>query len=328
MSGIESLKAELAQVNGSGGGQVQPSAKESAVFETLTIEKRVLEMPSRTIAIRNISTISVGKIARSRSVLVLLIGIAAALYALSSIAKAATQATPLSEIALGILSPLAVAIACLLLYFRPQDKTSYLTITTSDGGRTLFSGPDLNVLHQVRSILTEKINAEDESAVFNVDFEDSVIETVNAGSINIGALMPADHNNVVATSPATEIAATKIPGAHRPEPVSGAAPGAGNAVVARPGGPRDPSSAMAVTPINYGEHLKIIDEWRQFYAQHAETRHIEHRLTELEHLMKTGTPTDGSRLRLRDLVIDLSTILQGYPAMVQVLQGIARLAGF
>lgn len=44
--------------------------------------------------------------------------------------------------------------------------------------------------------------------------------------------------------------------------------------------------------------------------------------------MRNGTPTAPSRSRASEIASELSTILQGYPAMVQVFRDIARLAGF
>lgn len=156
---------------------------------------------------------------------------------------------------------------------------------------------------------------------------------MNAGSLDVGALVQGDNNQVAANSPGAEIGTTKTTNTTNTttthntsntntfsaENSPGAVVGTGNVAVA---------NTTRVTTIDYGDHMRIIGDWRQFYAQQPETRHIEQRLSELERLMRAGTPDEPSRRRLRDVVLDLSAILQGYPAMVQVFRDIARLAGF
>jgi hypothetical protein len=67
---------------------------------------------------------------------------------------------------------------------------------------------------------------------------------------------------------------------------------------------------------------------QRFYAQRQDTQDIAERLAELEHLMRAGTPTPGSRSRLSQLLGELSSVLGAYPGVVQIFQQIAKLAGF
>jgi hypothetical protein len=74
--------------------------------------------------------------------------------------------------------------------------------------------------------------------------------------------------------------------------------------------------------------LPQIVDMQRFYAQRQDTQDIAERLNELEYLMRSGTPTAGSRSRLNHLVGELSSILGAYPGVVQIFHQAARLAGF
>jgi hypothetical protein len=66
---------------------------------------------------------------------------------------------------------------------------------------------------------------------------------------------------------------------------------------------------------------------QRFYAGRPDTQDIADRLSELEHLMRSGTTTPASRSRLGQLLGDLSSVLGAYPGVVQIFQQAARIAG-
>jgi hypothetical protein len=63
----------------------------------------------------------------------------------------------------------------------------------------------------------------------------------------------------------------------------------------------------------------------RFYARQPNTQHLEQRLSELELLMRAGTPTNAQKTRLRELSNDMSQILQAYPQAVELFDHIGSL---
>ena len=53
--------------------------------------------------------------------------------------------------------------------------------------------------------------------------------------------------------------------------------------------------------VDYSQVLPQIVDMQRFYAQRQDTQDIAERLNELEYLMRSGTPTAGSRSRLNQL---------------------------
>jgi hypothetical protein len=278
-------------------------------FGQLTIEKRVLVTPKSTISIPNITVISAGTVPAANRivrgvVLALVIGAAAAL----SIGDARAHA-PLA------VAGAAMALAALVLgiFFSRTHKPS-LAVSTSDGQVSLFTGRP-HTLEEARRLLTEKINADDETAVYRINFENGAIQTVGAGHAGpIGAIVAGAGNQVADPRPKLQLG-TPHTYAH-----AARSPAAqlGNGHIAG-------SNSLHV---DYSQILPQITEMQRFYAQRQDTQEIAERLGELEHLMRSGTPTAGSRSRLGQLSGDLSMMLGAYPGVAQIFQQAARLAGF
>jgi hypothetical protein len=263
--------------------------RKSETFGQLTIEKRVLITPKSTISIANIAVISSG-IVKIASKLVWTLALALLAGGVATFSYGGTR-TGFIEAAAGA----AMVIAALVLarFFAKTEKPC-LFISTSDGHTSMFTGQS-KTLDEVRRLLSEKINADDETAVYRVHFDKGVIHAVNAGhgGASLGAMGPSLGGNVVSAGP---------PGnGHYPP---------GNGV-----------------HTDYSQVLPNIVEMQRFYAQRQDTHEIADRLSELEHLMRSGTPTPGSRSRLGQLLGDLSSLLGAYPGVVQVFQQAARIAG-
>ncbi len=288
-----------------GHGSRQPKGE---TFGQLTIERRVLITPKSTISIPNIATISSGTIkVPSRLVWALVLALLAG--GIGAFTYGTTRAG-FTESAAGV----AMAVGALVLarFFSRTEKPC-LFISSSDGHTSLFTGQQ-KTLEEVRRLLSDKINADDENAVYRINFEKGVVQTVNVGhSASVGAIVAGSGNHVLAGAGSarlgtadTFLQATSSPGAQL-----------GNGHYA----------AANSYHADYAQVLPNIVEMQRFYAGRPDTQDIADRLSELEHLMRSGTPTPGSRSRLSQLLGDLSSILGAYPGVVQIFQQAARIAG-
>lgn len=77
--------------------------------------------------------------------------------------------------------------------------------------------------------------------------------------------------------------------------------------------------------IDYSGVLPAIVEMHRFYARQTGTQHLEQRLSELELLMRAGTPTISQKTRLRELSGEMSQILGAYPQAVELFDHINSL---
>lgn len=320
-------------------GQIRESAAATRTFASLRVDRRVLSTPTRTIAISNISTVSVGTHVTARPTA--LFWLLAALFLLMTLGSMRPDFSwgPLTPTgATVVLGFIALAFAGLAV--RPEDKTHYLLISSNDGILSRFSAPDRSILEEVRSILTEKINRNDESMTFSVDFERGQIE--NLPPAHSGGHAPSQQQQHVTTGgrpaqPGNNGAApdrNSQPAAQRPRPgpaqgpaeISGPAPRPQQQPQPQRGQPAlSPALNGAAAPsqsaeafIDYTGVLPAIVEMHRFYARQAGTQHLEQRLSELELLMRAGTPTSAQKARLRELSGEMSQILGAYPQAVEL----------
>jgi hypothetical protein len=286
-------------------GSKQPKGE---MFGQLTIERRVLITPKSTISIPNIAVISSGTI-KAPSKLAWTLVLALLAGSIGAFAYSTTR-PGFTESAAGV----AMVMGALVLgRFFSQTERPCLFISSSDGHTSLFTG-QFKTLEEVRRLLSDKINADDESAVYRINFEKGVVQTANVGhGATVGAILAGSSNHVMAGAGSarlgtadTFLQATSSPGAQ----LGNGHYAAGNGYHA-----------------DYSQVLPNIVEMQRFYAGRQDTQDIADRLGELEHLMRSGTPTPGSRSRLSQLLGDLSSILGAYPGVVQIFQQAARIAG-
>ncbi len=318
-------------------GRIKESAAATKTFGSLRIDRRVLSTPARTIAIANISTVSVGTHVVHRPTAIYWgLAVLGVLMALGSMRPDLTWGPLSPNGATVVLGFIAAVFAGLAL--RPDDKTHYLLISSNDGILSRFTAPDRSVLEEVRSILTEKINRNDESMTFNVNFERGQIENLTHPSSGNGS----------ASHPQT----TGHPAQHAPQHVNGGTAGERppqSAVPRSRPGPAEttgqPSRQQRAQPtlsaalngaaasnpapaeafIDYSGVLPAIVEMHRFYARQTGTQHLEQRLSELELLMRAGTPTASQKARLRELSGEMSQILGAYPQAVELFDHIGGL---
>ena len=274
-------------------------------FGRLNIRERVLDTGDRTIAVANISTVSLAKLDKKRTRIVL--WILAGLCVVSGL---------VSLVGGDMSSVLLLALAGFFgwLAYRAKDIVT-LAVGTGDGARTLFSSTDEAFLAEVKRFLTEKINTGDLRAatfIFDQSTQDISIGKVVTGndhSVNADSVVTGSHNQVATNSAGAQFGNSdaRYSAVNSPK----AQMGAGN----------------TVARVDYSSVLPNVEEWRRQAAQSPGWEHVAERLSELEALLKSGTPNADDKGKVRSLVADLSGILQAYPAAVQLFQSIARLAG-
>jgi hypothetical protein len=312
--------------------RITESAAATKTFGALRIDRRVLSTPARTIAIANVATVSVGTHVTPRPKLLYgLLALLFAVLALGSMRPDFSWGPPVPTGATVVIGFIVLLFAGLAL--RPDDKTHYLLISSNDGVLSRFTAPDRAILDEVRSILTDKINRADEAMTFNVNFERGQIENLaapGAGSPPAQQLNGTGNAAAFANGTATGDRAISQPQGPRPRPGL-----AGDAVH---GGARQPrpqpmlasASNGAAKPspdtfVDYSTVLPAVVEMHRFYARQPGTQHLEQRLSELELLMRAGTPTPSQKTRLRELAGDMSQILGAYPQAVELFDHIGGL---
>jgi hypothetical protein len=299
------------------------NAAATKTFGALRIERRVLATPGRTIAIANISTVSVGPhvITKPR----VLYWLVALLFAGMMFGSMRTEFSfgPLVPTAFtGLLVLIMLGFVALALW--PDDKTNYLLITANDGVLTRFTTADRAFLDEVRGILSDKINRGDEQMQFNINFERVQIENL-ASANDVRGLPPprangASHGGDFANGP-DNLSDRDFAPAQAPRP--GKQPPRRPANIAP--APNGNGSARSETFVDYSNALPAIVEMHRFYARQPGTQHLEQRLSELEMLMRAGTPTQSQKARLRELTGDMTQILNAYPQAVELFEHIGGL---
>lgn len=319
-------------------GRIRESAAATKTFGSLRIDRRVLSTPTRTIAIANIATVSTGThVAHRPTAIYWLLTLLFVLMALGSMRPDFTWGPLSPNGGTVLLGFLAVVFAALAL--RPDDKTHYLLISSTDGVLSRFSAPDRTILEEVRTILTDKINRGDESMTFNVNFDRGHIENLG-GAMQPAALPAPDHTSQHAGPsgrPANVGASDRSPqtagGRPRQNPAENTVPPSRQHPQQRMqptlsgamNGAASPSAAPTESFVDYSGVLPAIVEMHRFYARQSGTQHLEQRLSELELLMRAGTPTISQKTRLRELSGEMSQILGAYPQAVELFDHINSL---
>jgi hypothetical protein len=278
------------------------------IAESLKVEERVLVTPHTSISIPNIATLSVVPIVRKRPAILLPIffTIVIAIFIISQIGA------PLYGYQSGtdprtIVAALAllIVVGLIVYYFASPGVQWRLLIGTSDGGLNYFTAPERATLEKVRDLLTEKINNRDEAAVYNINFQSGDIQIVQAGA-TVGTLVNGSGNQVATGN--GRVGTTEVVQSQ------GVQIGRGNI------------SNGASYRIDYSSNLPTVELWAEHF-RNSDHREIADRLTELERLMRSGTPTPQAKSRVRELTDQLSQLLSGASDAVNLFTAVARAAG-
>jgi hypothetical protein len=304
-------------------------------FGQLTIERRVLIVPGSTIPIAGIGEVSAGSV---RFVQRIPLALAAILLTLGLALTAAGfhqgGMLLLAAGGAGLLGGLVVA----AVFARTEQHC--LSIASSGGQVFLFTG-QRKTLEEARRLLTDKINAGDDSAIYRINFEKGIVHTPG----HIEPLGATPRGPPPGPAPGASLGPNLGPGLD-PGLHPGPAPPLPHGPYAQPGASRLggldlPMPAMsAPVPvlangqypgpephIDYAVVLPQIVDMQRFYAQRPDTQEIAERLNEMEFLMRSGTPTPAGRARVSQLAAELAAFLGAYPHVVQIFQQAARLAG-
>ncbi|MDX2258820.1 MAG: DUF6232 family protein [Hyphomicrobiaceae bacterium] len=270
----------------------------------LDIRERIIDTGGRTIRIDEIATISVleDDAAERRMRLY----VTAALSAVTVIGL-----------------PLTIIVLIMAYFIKPKYA---LVIGTSDGSRSLFESRTLPILHEVKDYLTEKINANDErrGRPFYIDNsrQETNIDKYVAGDDHSIAVH-GDRNQIAAHSPGARLSAreidNRVDNSMRVENSPGAQVGYGHVAQG--------NRTTTLTRVDYSQVIADVVTLRDYYAEDPGAKAIAARLDELERLMREGTPSPASKIRARDIAVDLSTIMASTPQWAQFFSHIARMIG-
>ncbi len=197
-----------------------------------------------------------------------------------------------------------IAIVCVIAAFRyaanlPLETTKdatvlhRLTVHTNDGGKYLFSTFNKELIGDLRRIITDKMNGQDETAVYNINFEQGVIQNMDIGKIgSVGAIVT----------------------------------GQGNQVNAAAGNARVNTVENITTMIDYSQVIPVLGDWK-VQLERSNFTDAATRIDELQTLLKTGTPTQDQKFKLRDLLDTLTSMFTTSTQAIQLFDTIRRLAG-
>ena len=306
----------LQKTDAGGGDTAKPKDQ---IFGTLRIEKRVLVTPARTIAIANISQVAAGSYVTPGRKIGFgdVIWISALMTFLAIMIGSAFRMEPPTIGAIAVAFTLIASAIYSGHIYKPETETHRLAISTNDGSVTYFTGSSRETIEEVRRLLGDKINADDHTSTYTINFETGTIDNVNittVGQMSGGAVVQGEGNETAVNSPGARIATADTTMTVTNSP--GAQVGYGHAAS---------GNTATLTRIDFGTAAETLAEWRAYYEQHAEGRELAAKLAEAEALVRSGTPSPGERSRLRDVILDLSQILQGFPPAVQLFRSILGL---
>jgi len=283
-------------------------------FDGLHVDERVLTTASRTIAIKNISSILVNTVTEPKSVFILLFGLALLAFSFFAFAASADPYGPNNQASVlaGFLG-LFAGIGLIAYFLRGPSVDNYLIISSNDGVRTFFTGPR-DYLEKVRELLTEKINNNDEAAVYNFDFRNQKIDNLTLNTITqgdnasavIGDNAAVQHN--VASGEGAR--AGTADHAYTVENSPGANVGAGQVNT----GTTASGNTVTQTRIAFGRLVDDAAQWRVYLAQQRPDAETDRRLAQLEELMKRGAPNEADKTSVLEIVRDLGAVAQAIPA--------------
>jgi hypothetical protein len=308
-------------------------------FGSVKIYERVVDTDDRTINIDSIATVSVGVVPnRFLRWLVWTVAGGVAATGLSLLAGTLTRNRFDPADLVGAVTMFAVSVA--IYFFGRRFKDNYLlVIGASDGSRTVFPSRNLKHLHEVKDFLTRKINEQDVAATLAADFKAAmsrpIVHNNNYGGTQYnnngsGAFAVGDGNQMAVASPGATVgngdlhvngSGNRI-GTHETSYGLNGAAGVqiGTGHVAA-------GNQSTASHIDFSGVLPQVVELHRYYAQQANSSHVEERLMELEMLMRSGAASQQQKSRIRELASDLGQILQAYPSMVQFFGHVGRLVG-
>ena len=277
--------------------QINPSG-------SLTIRERIVETGQWTIAIPAIATVSLNKSSRP-------------LFRIISLFAAVMSASAgLTNYALKLMAPAepwllaSGALAAIFVLLTLRDKDRYvLALTANDGSRCAVSSSDKRELENIRAFLAEKINSQDCMAArtFDLDKKEARHKTNTTDTKQLLAVAASSGADTTAPNLHSEDLAEQHETLLLPA--------------------NDIDAGASDGSVDYASVIGQVTDLHRFYERHPQAAHIRERLSEMELLMRSGTPSETQRHRMRELSLDLSNIMAAYPHMTQLFAQVSRLAG-
>lgn len=273
--------------------------------DRLVIRERIVETGDWTISIPAIATVSVSAERRTiyRGALLTAAGTTALAGLANYVAALVTPALPILVAAL--------ALTAIFALLSVRSKSSYvLAFTSNDGSRCCVSSKNQAELNDIRTFLAEKINRQDCRAcrVFHLNNASGA-----NGALGVNEALRAISERADAT--AVAVATHPVPEPHHLDQPIALMP-----ALDAPPAPRDASGG-----VDYSSVLAQVTDLHRFYERHPQATHIRERLSEMELLMRSGTPSAPQQVRVRELALDLSNIMSAYPHMTQLFGHVSRL---
>jgi hypothetical protein len=221
---------------------------------------------------------------------------------------------------------------------REALSTYHLVVTANGGSAMQFSAPRKATVDAALRIISDKINQPGGAEVYSIDFEQGTILNVGLGRVEHPGDVLGSGRHVLAaelgqTGP-PELPPRPLP-MDPPRPLS-AEPPPPRPISTEPPVPRSLTArlgnglAAGDNPyaVDYTKVLPIVSDWNRYYEKQPNSGEITQRLTELEILMRAGTPTLAERSRLADLARDLPPMIGGAEEVGAFFRAISKLAGF
>lgn len=288
--------------------KIEEGAPALAISDQLKVKGRVFVTPRTTISISNIATLSVVPIIQKRPtvwpIAIILFIVALAILQLPAPTRQWGQTeTPPDLRWLGALLVSGIAIVIIAWSYSEAEPEWRLLIGACDGSLNYFQSPNREILEKALAVLTDTINSPEAKSPYQINFHNGDIQVLESGAVAING-----SNNIVASGAAKigTMEAVNSPGAQ----IGYAHQASGNTY-----------------RIDYSDTLPIVARWREHFEAKGYAE-LSLRLTELERLMKDGTPRAEDKQRVRSLTEDIIRLLGNAAEAVNVFGSIARAAGF
>lgn len=268
-------------------GQLGPREVDPA--NRLTVRERIIETAEWTVCVPSIETLSVNTDRRTGQRL--FYWTAGLVMALAGGANyVLTLVTPILPV---LVAALAAAALAVLLGFRVRSRHE-LMVTSNEGNTFAIGSPNRAKLDEIHAFVAEKINRQDIHArrMFYLDGRDE--DELGAHALGVDEALMAIAERADATS-------------------------------AQGAGPRAAVAPVRQDSIDYASVLPQVTEMHRFYERRADAGHIRERLSELELLMRSGTPAEQQQTRVRELALDLTNIMSSSPPVAELFIQVSRL---
>jgi hypothetical protein len=295
---------------------MRPTAEGSPVLtlsEDLTITSTMLLTSAATMPWDHIATVGVVPIAVQRpAALPWMILVMAATYFLYSILPIPPPFpdTYQPDYRTYLLATSGAVLALIgALAWWPRKRAWRLVIGCSDGSTHHFIAPEKEILEKARRLITKALADRSAAVPCSFDFRTGELEFFKGGEAQAIAAALGETSDAVRRG---------ADGEAKPQPHSQAHP--------QPHGIRNGQDLHAeAESIDYAQMLPTVGQWGRYFAEQGRSD-ITNQLTELEELMKSGTPTYLGRKRVVHITRNLVLMLGGGAEIQQFFGSISRLA--